>query len=359
MQRANWELMARHPDSASVCISRLVGHLPLGSALQWRILALTIKLLEESLTRLFVLVALIAGTALAQTSQPSPSPPQPAAKSAPANDLDSSEGLPCPQGRHKTAQAVFGEYVIRTYRWPDPEGCLQILKRGTVVYSLTSADFRIGNNLEGGAAIPVGTDITGRGKHEAVVGEWTGGAHCCFTLHVFELAETFQEIAQIELEDSDTSHFVDLNHDGQYEIEGYDWTFAYWKASFNESPAPRIVLKYRAGRFRLALDLMRKPSPSPSKFDAMERAVEADNEWEPDAPPDCEQDCGIPVALWKNMLDLMYTGHADLAWRLLDEAWPIEKKGEAAFAKAFYKRLSSSNYWPDLKESIGPCPRIP
>jgi hypothetical protein len=285
----------------------------------------------------------------------------PGAKHTSTDDPDpgSGEDLPCPQGRKQTAEARFRDYVIRTYRWPEPEGCLQILKRGTVVYSLASTEFKIGNNFYGfhnGANIPTGTDITGAGKPNAIVSEWSGGAHCCFTMHVFEIGDHFEEIARIEADDSDGAHFVDLDHDGFYEFEGNDWAFAYWGASFMDSPAPRIVLKYRDGRFRLAFDLMRKPRPSPQDLARMAHVIESDSGWNPEAAPDCADSCDVPIALWKNMLELMYGGHTDLAWRLFDESWPARQRGKSAFVVQFCKQLNSSHYWADLKEAIGACP---
>jgi hypothetical protein len=286
----------------------------------------------------------------------------PDAKGTTTNDPDPSSGEdpPCPQGRNQTAEARFGEYVIRTYRWPGPEGCLQILRHKRLVYSLESTEFKIGGNFEGGVNIPVGKDITGAGKPNAIVGEWSGGAHCCFTLHVFELGPRFREIAQIKAENSDGANFADLDHDGFYEFDGHDWAFAYWRTSFAFSPAPRIVLKYHEGGFGLALDLMSTPSPSSGEFAALVQRVRSDDDWWSGAEQkNCDDGCGVPTSLWKNMLELMYAGHADLAWKLFDESWPAHQKGKSTFAGAFCKQLSSSHYWSELKTAIGPCPPVP
>jgi hypothetical protein len=242
---------------------------------------------------------------------------------------------PCPLGRNLTEEVKYGEYTIRTYRYPDPEGCLRISRGGKLVYSLTGWRFQIGKNFFHDSGIPVGTDITVR---------------------VFELGEQFKEIAKIEADHSDGAKFVDLDRDGIYEFEGNDWAFAYWRASFMYSPAPRIVLKYRERRFRLAYDLMKKPGPTPEEFVALVRDVKANEEWTDAAPPDCDMNCGVPIALWKNMLDLMYTGHPDLAWRLFDHSWRPTRKDKAAFVKDFCRQLSGSQYWPDLRTEIGGCP---
>lgn len=310
------------------------------------------------MAKLMVLLAFFASTAFAQNPRSTTPPPQASAKGNQGDDPDPSSGkdLPCPQGRKKKDEARFGDFVIRTYRWPNPEGCLQILKSGAVVYSLESTDFKSGNNFWHGAPIPVGTDLTGTGKPDAIVSEWSGGAHCCFTLHVFEIGDKFREIAKIQADHGDGSNFEDLNHDGSYEFVGYDWAFAYWRTAFMQSPAPRVVLKYREGRFRLALDLMRTADPTPKKFaDTIER-VRSDGEWFTHSATDCGQGCRVPVALWKNMLDLIYGGHSDLAWKLLDESWPKTLEGEATFANDFCSQLRKSRYWRDLKETVGRCP---
>lgn len=315
-------------------------------------------------TALLLILFALAGSGIRAKAQQRPpeksaTPSQSNGKVSPpvGPGANSDEDLPCPQDRNQTSEARFKDYEIRTYRWPEPEGCLQIFKRGRVVYSLESADFKIGGNFESGVSVPIGTDITGTGTPDAIVGEWSGGAHCCYTLHVFELGEKLRQIGQIKAEDSDEADFRDLNHDGTLEFVGYDWAFAYWNTSFLYSPAPRIVLKYRQGCFRLALDMMKDPRPTAAEFAALVRRVRADREWSSDQPTEvCDKECGVPVPLWKNMLHLMYTGHADLAWRLFDESWPDRQKGKGKFAAAFCKQLSSSRYWSDLKPAIGACP---
>jgi hypothetical protein len=320
--------------------------------------ASTMTLLENPLNRLLLLLVLATIVAPAQVPQATTLPAQ-----LPVEDLDthhqdlgSGDELPCTRGRKLTDEARFEKYLIRTYRWPDSQGCLQILRSGTVLYSLESTDFKIGRNFADGKQIPVGADITGAGIPNAIVSEWSGGAHCCFTLHVFELGDAFKEIAQIEAGDSDTANFVDLNHDGSYAFEGYDFAFSYWRASFASSPAPRIVLKYRKGQYRLAFDLMKTPNPSLEDFKATVQSVQSDDDWSSQVARGCEQSCGVPVALWKNMLDLMYGGHSDMAWSLLDESWPKGQQGKAVFAMQFCNQLKSSLYWPDLEELIGSCP---
>src|SRR5262249_7253196 len=202
-----------------------------------------------------------------------------------------SDFLPCPQGREKTDEAKFNSYVLRIYHSADTDACLQIVKRDRVVYSLESGGFSFGANFEGSPKIAIGSDILGRGKPDALVVEWNGGMHCCFITHVFELGEKFRDIAKIDAEHSDHAGFVDLRHDVAYEFVAYDFIFAYWQTSFMSSPAPRIVLNYRSGRFHIAFDLMRTPAPSTAEFSAMVQSVRSDEAW---CPPPSGANCEDP-----------------------------------------------------------------
>jgi hypothetical protein len=121
------------------------------------------------------------------------------------------------------------------------------------------------------------------------------------------------------------------------------------------SPSPRIVLKYKDGRYRLAYDLMKRPAPTSEQFATLVQSTKDDDEWTDAAPPDCDMNCGVPVAVWGNMLELLYTGHADLAWQFFDESWRPSRRDKASFAKDFCRQLSESQYWPDLQKEIGTC----
>jgi hypothetical protein len=260
------------------------------------------------------------------------------------------ENEPCPGSRGRTGEARFADYVVRTYRDPNPYGCFEILRQGKQVYAEIGFVYQIGGSYELALSgktellTPIGTDVTGLGVPDVVVGEWTGGAHCCFVSHVFELGpQALRKVATIDSQDSDGAHFEDVDHDGRLEFLTNDWTFAYWRASFADSPAPDVVLHFRAGRFRVALDFMRKPAPSLADLQSRATALASDEQWKADSPDP-------PSDLWKEMLDLIYTGNAQLAWRFINMAWPGQKPGKAEFLKEFKAKLQESPYWKDLQE---------
>jgi hypothetical protein len=111
-----------------------------------------------------------------------------------------------------------------------------------------------------GLVEPRATDVTGDGFPEALIAEWSGGAHCCFTLHVFQFEPAFRT-QQIDLGDSDCGVFVQADDDLALEICQPDWTFTYWDASFAQSPVPFILMDFDGFGWRPSAALMRQSQP--------------------------------------------------------------------------------------------------
>lgn len=239
-------------------------------------------------------------------------------------------------------------YGIYTFRFApadeEHEGKLEILKGGVKVYEAESHKFMLGG-VDEQSAIPLGTSITGRNVPEAVVVEWTGGAHCCFTFHLFEIGDRFRKIAGLYAGNSDISEFQDLDGDGSLEFTTYDWTFQYWKTSFAFSPAPRVVFRFEKDGYVLAPALMRKPAPTAEEFEAKVREVLADDSWK-------GPELFIPPELWGYMLELIYTGHPEKATEFLKQSWPKDVAGREEFQAEFTAQLESSPNWQALESSF-------
>ncbi len=284
----------------------------------------------------------------AQTNKPAQAQ-KPQARGSDSDVADESE--PCPGGRKKTGEASFQKYTVRTYRYPNSFGCVVISRDGKPVYKQTSMVFQIGGSpdlpLEGkqGLLTPMGTDVTGLGLPDLIIGEWTGGAHCCFVFYVFELgAERLRKVATIDAKHSDLVYFEDVDHDGRFEFLINDWTFAYWRTGFMQSPAPDVILRFRDGKFRMALELMRKPSPKDEVL--AQRAKDIAAKWGSLGP-------GPPHEYWGELLDLIYSGNAGRAWKFAEQCWPRERDGKEEFVNDFRKQLRQSPYWHELRELNG------
>jgi hypothetical protein len=270
-------------------------------------------------------------------------------------------GGKCPAGYKLEDEQKFQSYTVRIYRGGDAaddafDGCLRILKDGRVIFAKnTDTKFAIGDDINKGSddrllhppSIPVGTDITGLGKPDLIVSEWTGGAHCCFIFHVIELDEPIREIASIDAEDADYAHFEDVDRDGVYEFLGWDLAFKYWRTSFAQSPAPQIILRFDGTRYKLAPDLMRKAAPSTEQLRKIETDIGNEDAWKQGSPP---------PKFWGTMLDLIYSGHADEAWKFADEAWGSANESKSRFLSDFCEQLATSPYFEDLRPTITKAP---
>ena len=272
-----------------------------------------------------------------------------AAPAAPLSPEASTAGEPCPGTRRVTGDAAFHHYRVRTYRGPNPAGCVEILRDNKRIFSETGVIFQIGGSPnyadDPNALIRVGTDVTGDGKPNLILGHWTGEAGCCYRLEVFEVGSDFRKVAGIDVQRSADAEFADVDGDGRLELIAEDWTFADWPAASPATspatPAPQVILRFRDGAFHLAADVMHKPAPTDSTLWARAQQVLASPAWKNSAAP--------PASLWAAMLDLIYSGNAAEAWNFCEASWPPGRAGKEDFLKEFRSQLSLSPYWTDLK----------
>lgn len=252
-------------------------------------------------------------------------------------------------------------YIFKSYKNENTgDACLQIIRDGRQIFKRTMGNDgyyvlgQRGQKDAGIPSIPNGTDLTGRGRPDMVVSFYTGGAHCCLFASVFELEPDFKLLGTIDAAHGDGSHFTIIDNRYYYSTE--DWTFAYWNGSFAGSPAPMVFLAFiddanNQSGFHLALDNMRRPAPT-------------DEEWQK-ALRDVRQELSLekknmfnflPQVLWKEILDLIYTGHSDLAWKFLNEIGPEAQKAPYPDLGAFCSKLKTSPYWRDLEPTLRDTP---
>ena len=246
-----------------------------------------------------------------------------------------------PKGPVRDEQS-FGDYTVRIYR--KGEASFEILRGGVRVYADRGYYFRFGSfneEFKTDSLISIGSDITGDGIPNLVIGEWTGGNHCDFLFQLFEIGDRFRYIQTINLRHSELADFRDVDGDDALELPMNDWIFAYWRTSFIASPAPRIILKYTGKKYEMAPDLMRKPGFAHDELVTMAIDLQANSSWEGGHPP---------VDLWAEMLKLIYTGNMNQAWELAEMAWPPRIAGEEQFLQDFRSRLAESPFWNEIRK---------
>jgi hypothetical protein len=258
-------------------------------------------------------------------------------------------------------EETVAPYVARIYfdakAKDGSDSYFEILKDGKRVYEQKARTkgekFFIGTMYKDdtdAAMVKMGMDITGAGQPDLVISEYSGSANCCLLFHIFEIGPTFKKLGTIDAEFGDSGpHFVHPDKDSKttgLAIEIHDWTFANWNTDFADSPAPKVILRFSDNAYQVAPDLMRAPVLSASDLAA--RADEVKN-YAPSAKDGTWPHVKVSPQLWGTMLDLVYSGHADDAWKFLDDAWPAKVQGKDAFARDFRTQLAKSKYWPAVE----------
>jgi hypothetical protein len=193
----------------------------------------------------------------------------------------------------------------------------------------------------------IGGSITGAGEPELAIESYSGGAHCCTTVHLFRLGvQRFQPLGSIAGGNFPVA-FRQIDKDPALEAVTYDNAFAYWKASFADSVAPQVVLKFdpASERYRFASALMRTPAPNAAALKRNAQAIRRDPRWKQRGNSGDD----IPPALWDEMLTLIYAGNGAAADELLRQAWPRDATSRAVFRHELIDcQLRRSIYWPDI-----------
>ena len=261
-----------------------------------------------------------------------------------------------PQEVQKRAQATlddeasFGDYTVRTWSsWV--YGYFEILKNGERVYIQDGGVFFIGwdNEYHPEADAPIlriGEDITGRGIPNLLIVEWTGGAHCCIILYLFELGEEPTLLNTLFLGHNDTFYFADITEKPGLELVAYDTSWAYWRTYFAASPAPKIILRFDGSEWAFCYEGMAKPQPDGLELLAILETVQSRIE-------EMNDTYDVHEPFWDELLDLIYSGHAPLAWKILDLAWPDTVPGKQEFVLDFVHMLLNNPYLEELERLNG------
>jgi len=242
----------------------------------------------------------------------------------------------------------------------------------SLVFPLAHARIRKGFNPNGGSNIDLTGDVYTRlapvnnlytgSLPGVIVGTFSGGANsCCTDYELFALGAKAKKLPSLEGRNVYKFTFGDFHGDGHQQALGSDMTFVYWLASRPDCPTPTVVLNYGASGWHLALEDMRIDSNSISQQDinqAVDRCKDAQADGEKENTP-TEGTFHLDPCVWETMLNLIYAGHSDLAYKFLDQYWPVDKlsdqtddKGnymdKAEFVRAFKATLQQSPYYKDL-----------
>lgn len=235
--------------------------------------------------------------------------------------------------------------------------CITLYRRGKKIHS----DCRQSEGISSFSILmapPAGTDINGDGIPDIIVDYYSGGAHCCSEYAIYSLGKQLKRLDVLEGKHGNFE-FKDLDRDKKYEAIGNDWAFAYWSESFDRSPAPGIILRWKNGKYHFAEKLMKK---SYNRKEILKMAEEFKSEQYVLPYSKDDKSLHVEAEVVAAMLELIYSGNGNLAWeflehvwlksedKLLNKRWQSEKK---LFLYGFKAQLKNSLYWADLRKLNG------
>ena len=252
----------------------------------------------------------------------------------------------------RTLSADFQDYTIRLYdddvcdAKPDtPKAGFEIIREGKPVASGTGYSFALGYALQDdqsidSAKVKIGDDITGEGIPDLLITEWSGGTHCCYTFHLFQLGAEFRMIQSIPLLDADEATFVRRRGVTGLVLIATDYSaFANFPSGFATSPAGRVLLSFQRGRFRLDPALMHATAPKASEIRHCAGLFKKSRGWK----------AGPPMGMWYFATDLIYAGHERSALEFLKTSWGGRSSDRHKYLGEYRRRLRKSAYYPEIK----------
>lgn len=251
------------------------------------------------------------------------------------------------QGR-MTAYAI-GDYELRLANLADGSAVVGVLKAGKPVYASQS----VGTPPDLLFEPTLNLDVDKDGAADAVVGWYSGGAHCCFVYQVLSFAPEFLVGATLDGGESPLELVSGTSPNVVFRAS--DGVLSYWHSAFANSIFSSVYVEVKADTVSLADAWMKYPAPSDEEWTQLKAAAAAafasKEDWLQD--PVNGEPPFAPRALIAQMVELIYHGNGAHALRLLKETWTGDAAKPAAIAVDLLTQLSKSGYWESLKTLNG------
>lgn len=141
---------------------------------------------------------------------------------------------------------TYREYeVANVFRSDSDDSYTTIKKNGKLIAKLDSE--YLGTYDEKGLRVGL-FPLLGNKTKQLIVGQFSGGAHCCYSFWIYDLYPNFRLLFESEpypIEDyMSEAQFIDIDRNGVFEFEAANNSFAYFRSVFSGSSMPRIIFKY-------------------------------------------------------------------------------------------------------------------
>lgn len=280
-------------------------------------------------------------------------------------DVVASDRFALPKGSKKVTTRRVNGYTITIYKSEEEYlTALEIVRSGkrlayllgdsTIPFSFMDHSIGVaGTARKRERELWQTADKTGDGVPDIAIEYYSGGAHCCYTYYFYELGDQMVQRPTLSTADAGLAA-VRVNPGGGLRLRTADMAFAYWNIYFAGSPSPKVILDFKNSQWRPNFSAMKKPSPTAAKLQtiaARARKLMNDKPYRGDEfAVALDEGYLFEEAFWGTMLDLIYTGNENEAWKFMDDVWPKTKPGKELFLRDFKEQLGKSLFWQMIKE---------
>ena len=199
------------------------------------------------------------------------------------------------------------------------------------------------------ATAELDTDLDGDGVAEFIVSEYTGGANCCFSLHICKVWP-HPHYQVLELDYASDGIFTQLDDDPAMEAEVRDFSMDFFYSGPRRGVAPPLKLDFDGRDWLPSAKLMRGAPATEGELEAMVRLWDG---FEIDDRGSVTKFGDHAREPWTPLVRLVYLGHADQAWLVLEKAIPRSPSARRAFWNSMIEHLRMSKGWDTLVEMNG------
>lgn len=250
------------------------------------------------------------------------------------------------------------DYKRFPYNFSDEITFFIIYKNGKPIFKHIPENDAFGFKVMGSdqheSHLKIGNDITGDGKPNVVIKEYTGTcAYCPVYYHVFDISDNFRKIALLSHDFNDVvcddfnfengSAFKNIDNRPGLEFITMDWTFQFW--GDQRIFPPCVILGYQNGKYELRKDLMcneRRGLSLEDKISLFKGYTDEINDSNPGES--AIENVGYLNDLRQEMIEFIFNCRSEDAFALLECIFVDHPDKKKAFLDDFYKNFSKSPY---------------
>lgn len=255
-----------------------------------------------------------------------------------------------------TQTGKYKDYIIQLIEGEAPSGALNkllITRKDQQLFIVEGVQ-----SIRSGADLKKIENLNNITSPLLIVKDYSGGAHCCYTVTIIRLGPDFKILAQFEGSHSPIK-IEKLPKPLSFRVKLSEW-YAYRWACFASSPAGDVILHFNKDKYFVAIDEMRKKPLTNQELEKIINDINSkdylnfkyaypfmgtvDSLSENERRSNDEYFRGLLSVIF----DLIYSGRSRQAREIIDRTWPGDKEAKKLFILHVQQAVKESKYYDAL-----------